>query len=334
MLKSLPYTILALVTICCSLDCLSPIMASGIPQQPTKAEPTVLVKGSFGVVRECLATGTEVYWIEEHRDILHVNRDKGGFPMPFLRSNIPIEAVTADNSGFYYVRQNPTDLLERGEPKSPAELKRVEGGEKLTSLLTFELGTKTFVATDSSSIYLFVLAEKTDGTILRIPKTGGTPKPLATKIFGAVSQFAIDEKNIYWLDPSVKAVYSAPKNGGERTKLFARDESSFEPEVMTADEGNLYVMTRGGEIYRIDKATGNTTRIYTGGGFEFYGLSILADKNRLYWVEPHKIMAMDKNQLNPITLYPRASAISCMTMDNEFFYWFEVGGTGLMKVAR
>jgi len=334
MLKSLPYTILALVTICCSLDCLSPIMVSGISQQPTKAEPTVLVKGSFGVVRECLATGTEVYWIEEHRDILHVNRDKGGFPMPFLRSNIPIEAVTADNSGFYYVRQNPTDLLERGEPKSPAELKRVEGGEKLTSLLTFELGTKTFVATDSSSIYLFVLAEKTDGTILQIPKTGGTPKPLATKIFGAVSQFAVDEKNIYWLDPSVKAVYSTPKNGGERTKLFAKDESSFEPDVMTADEGNLYVMTRGGEIYRIDKATGNTTRIYTGGGFEFYGLSILADKNRLYWVEPHKIMAMDKNQLNPITLYPRASAISCMTMDNEFFYWFEVGGTGLMKVAR
>jgi hypothetical protein len=305
------------------------------PEPATKSVPTILVRGPVGIVLRCAAEGEDVYWLEDDKHLLHVDRGAGGYPKALVRTNTEIEGFVADATAVYYLSQNKYEWGEKEDHFSTlGELRRInkKDGSITTLLPDVGLPTSTFIAADANDIYVFLIKGE-GGMIMRVPKNGGESQRVASGIAAALSHFVIDERNYYWLDPLYKAVVQVARTGGGPKTLFRKDDPTFEPAGMIGDEKYLYVVTRKNDIYRVSKEDGATKMLYSGNAFQFYGPSVAVDRDYIYWRENNDVLRMSKADGKPVTLSSRNSAPTCMTVDDKYVYWFEAD-RGLVRLDK
>lgn len=314
----------------------SAILLDGISQsqaQKPKTLPTVLVRGPLGVVSRCVSEGDDIYWLEGDKNILYVKK-VGGYPAPLVRTNIKIETFTVDSTGVYYLSQNKYEWGENEQDfTSQGELRTTGKKRAITTLLpNFGIPASTFVTSDATDIYLFAVSKEQSGEIIKVPKTGGEPKYVASRIVSTVSSAAVDEKNVYWLDVLNNSVFQVAKTGGERKILFKQEDSSFEPLMIATSDDYLYLVTRRNDIYQISKADGSARLLYSGKGSQFYGPSLVVDGGYIYWQENNSLMRMSKSG-GDATVLLRDVSPTCITFDDKYVYWFE-DNKGLLRAEK
>ena len=105
------------------------------------------------------------------------------------------------------------------------------------------------------------------GTILRVPKDGGTPETIASENVGIGIDIAIDNEKIYWTNhgyysPNTQIkpspVYMVAKQGG-KTEIFA-DQQNI-PSNIVIDEKFVYWHTVNG-IFKQTKSGGQAQTVY------------------------------------------------------------------------
>ncbi|HYR76085.1 MAG TPA: hypothetical protein VEM96_09600 [Pyrinomonadaceae bacterium] len=314
----------------------SAVLFAGIAQsqiQKPKTEPSVLVKGPIGIITRCVVNGGDIYWLEENgQNILYTGKT-GRYPAPLVRTNIKIELFIVDSTGVYYLSQNKYEWGETEKSFSmKGELRTTGKKRSITTLLpNIGIPASTFLTADATDVYVLALTEEQGGAIIKVPKTGGEPKYVASHILSAVSG-AVDEKNIYLVDVAYNSVPQVAKGGGELTILFKPEGSSFEPlRIATADE-HLYLATRSNDIYQISKADGRARLLYQGKGLVFYGPSLVVDRENLYWQEDNRIMRMSRKG-GEATALVRDASPTCIGLDDKYVYWFEAQ-KGLLKAEK
>lgn len=103
------------------------------------------------------------------------------------------------------------------------------------------------ITSDGTNVYWVVAG---DGTLRRIPVTGGTPVILASGL-GAPSSVAVDETHVYWTNPGGGQVMRIPKSGGSPVTLASGQES---PQDIAVDETSIYWANyAGGRFMRLAK---------------------------------------------------------------------------------
>jgi sugar lactone lactonase YvrE len=107
-------------------------------------------------------------------------------------------------------------------------------GKLAPTLLAAKLRCPEDIAVDADSIYV---ANSEEATILRIPKTGGTPAIVATDDSHGPRWVAVDATFIYWINQVTAKLRRRAKTGGAiETLLELKD-----PSGLAADDHDLYV---------------------------------------------------------------------------------------------
>ncbi len=139
--------------------------------------------------------------------------------------------IAADPSGVYF-----TTSTQNGLPVSQG-MGTVQRVSPSGGILTLLAEAKSAGGVAVTPAYVFF---GTKGTIMRMPKAGGTPMPMATS--SGVSRIATDDTNVYWTDCTSGSVLTVPIEGGEPLTLAS---GYVCPAGLTVEANYVYFTDRG-----------------------------------------------------------------------------------------
>ena len=187
-----------------------------------------------------------------------------------------IIAVVADESGVYF--------LEVGVGNAEIDRVSPEGGTPTRlSPVNVDTGPQSLLLTTDALIW-------SDGrTIKTLPKSGGTPQPLASPESG-VFKLIRDATNLYWIaadpvHPTPASIQAMPIGGGPIVTVFST--TTTRPDSIAVDETNVYF------VEALSMSTSSNARIAAlrknGGGdvtlatTNHYGCCLQLGNRRLFW---------------------------------------------------
>jgi sugar lactone lactonase YvrE len=183
-------------------------------------------------------------------------------------------AIDADRDVFWTTREGEVvgrAPREGQSPEAPVLLAAVPGVPQKRSLPS-EAGAG--VAVDADFIYWTVPAA---GTVMRLPKDGGTPRRLAVGQLQPTA-IALDQTHVYWLNRSGGTVMKAPKDGGKATVIAS---GQHVPADLAVDTRHIYWTTlEGGTVMRAPKGPGEPVALAQG---QRRPEQIALDDRNVYW---------------------------------------------------
>jgi hypothetical protein len=134
------------------------------------------------------------------------------------------------------------------------------------------------IVLDSTNVYY----QQASQNLMRIPKGGGTPVPLATGQPG-VFGISIDANNLYWAEHTMPgAIRKMPIGGGASTPIASGE---LDPNATAVDATSVYwVNFQGGTVKRVPIAGGTPVTLASGQDSPF---AILVDDTNVYWATHH-----------------------------------------------
>lgn len=126
----------------------------------------------------------------------------------------------------------------------------------------------TALAVDDAYLYVANFPSGPDGTIERIPKSGGPPQTLASKQAHPAA-IAVDDTAVYWVDvgygAAATALMRAGKDGANVAALVDDADGARGIAEVAVDGTNVYWLERGtGRLVKMPKAGGVQTAIASG----------------------------------------------------------------------
>ena len=287
---------------------------------------------------KCVADGGYIYWLRGQDQLVRVNRDDGKYPQTLVTSNTRIGNFAVDGNNVYYMSENKLEYGGNDLPLSPkGELRKIDLGDGSISTLLgdFDYPGDQFIATDATHVFFLRGGKKEGIIVLRLSKNGGEPERVTAGLQHPIG-FAIDERFLYWADYYDNSVQKIAKTGGKQTVVFNGNRSDLlaVPVLMTSDEHSLYLMGQRGDIYRINKEDGGSKLLYANRESEFLAPRTMSfDKDHVYWGLGNRIMRVNKEGGNAVTVSSRQSDPDCIVVDDKYLYWAE-NRKGLMKIPK
>lgn len=211
---------------------------------------TTLYSGAGEVGGRSIALDDDGVVFDEAFQIRRV--PKAGGPATVIGSFASLPArLVADRDGVYIVDASSVRVFPRGAA-APILL----AGEP----------EPWDVAVDATHVYWVAR-----GGVRRTPKKGGPVETLAVGAF-RFAKITVTDTDVTWADGVLEAVFSVPKAGG-RVRYLAHDWNMAGKDLVVTG-GFVWTMQMGGQLDRIDPATGTTTMITTalerGGSADHY----------------------------------------------------------------
>lgn len=190
-----------------------------------------------------------------------------------------------------------------------------------TQLAAWGSGRVNSIAVDATSIYLTgdgLVGDTGGGTIMRMPKTGGTPSVLVSKQ-DEPGSIAVDGKNIYWATKT--ALMKAELDGREVTRLVASRDSLRN---VTLDASNVYWTAtpktgrNAGRVMKLAKVGGRPVTLASEQNNPG-SLALVSDT--LYWTGGAQICKLPLAGGSPTALISSEPDLTDMAVDGTNVYW-------------
>jgi len=262
-----------------------------------------------------------IYW-SEFGGLIRKVAKTGGSPSTLYASLYNPTGLTVDATRVFFC--------------DGANIRSVPKGGGATTVLAS--GTCSRIAQDANNIYW---TDYGAGTVLRLPKTGGSPATLASGS-NSPAGIATDGVNVYWSEESWPGyVRKVPVNGGSVTLLgfnvnnvgIALDPTStnvFWGEYVLADQGKIdFTGVNGGATTTIATGLNNVWDVVTDGSSAFWAEDRVGGAVRQVSLSGGSIATLGDSLAEPIAL----------TVDANNVYWLErnggaVGSGSLKAVAK
>ncbi|MFQ5964389.1 MAG: CARDB domain-containing protein [Candidatus Scalinduaceae bacterium] len=190
--------------------------------------------------------------------------------------------IAVDSAYVYWSDNNSGTPSFTGIRKIP-----INGGDLIT--LTTKGGNTGIMAIDDTHVYFsyftFSFFTGTVYFIAKINKEGGSVIDLATNLANNASGIAVDESNVYWVEPNAGSVKKVPINGGSVTTLATGLDNPFR---IAVDNNNLYFteyangVAGAGSIKKISINGGAIATLASGLNGPY---DIVEDSISIYWTE-------------------------------------------------
>ena len=158
------------------------------------------------------------------------------------------------------------------------------GTDKMT--LVAGLANPSNLAVDETSVYVSTSAAPMDGSILKVPKTGGSPVSLIRGQFlgGYSHALAVDSAHAYFVvvrtgSGITNTIMTIPTAGGSPLPLVPNRDSIYS---ITLDSANLYwTEPQSGSVMKAPKAGGSPLTLVTG---QAQPSALAVDSEHVYWI--------------------------------------------------
>jgi hypothetical protein len=193
------------------------------------------------------------------------------------------------------------------------------------------------IAVDDASVYW---TNEYGGTLMRAPKTGGSPERLAGPLQGFVRFVALDADAVYVAafdrQQPTGAIYRIAKGGGEPAPIV-----TGQPTIggLAVDETSVYWTTPAG-VMKVAKAGGQPAAVVAAGAAG-PPIRVLADAQNLYFFWPketgkYTLARVAKTGGEPVVLAdPVYATMDLAATDTAIFYFAQEGiGYALRSVEK
>ncbi|MEZ4405536.1 MAG: hypothetical protein R3A52_03430 [Polyangiales bacterium] len=253
-----------------------------------------------------------VYWVDHRAGTIHrVARDGTG-AVTLASDELHPDGLALDEGYLYWLSGDFDHAALRRMPAAGGEVVSLGRARRITIFQS----ARHRVAFDARYVYWPDVGDDpfTDGSIYRLPKSGGAPEAVVSGIVAPAS-VVVDRCNLYWLavGPLVatgSALYrgelaTAPVEGGP-TRVLAAEQ--YNVGDLVVDERYVYWSVSGrdvedGTIQRVAKSGGAPTTLVDR---QFIGLALAIDDRSLYTLEDG-LVAIPLSGGAPTTLVPRLS---------------------------
>lgn len=156
--------------------------------------------------------------------------------------------------------------------------------------------------------------------VWRVPKKGGIAKLLVGDL-GWPRGLAVDAKRLYWAGFAEGKIYALDKEGGSLTALAEHENTPLDVAI---DDTDVYFLATPGEVRRVPKGGGPSTRV-TGGLVRPRRLAV--DAANVYWVDSGgtsaggAVMRCRKDGSGVTTLAGGLHEPGEIVLDTENVYW-------------
>jgi hypothetical protein len=184
------------------------------------------------------------------------------------------------------------------------------------------------LAVDDTNIYWTTQeVVSATGSVLSIPKCGGTPTTLAAEQPGP-GPVAVDATNVYWMNGDMKdggwssAIWKMPKGGGVATIVASNPVSAPGlPWVMVIDSTSAYwtALGVGSPVMKVSLAGGTPTTLAAIPG-EQPSTFLAVDATTVYWTTGSLVLRMPLSGGVPTTLVSGQGGGS-IAVDGTSVYW-------------
>lgn len=291
------------------------IQTSAMPQVPAAGAPTGVLampgdtQNTITWSTVTSATSYNIYW-STTSGVTKANGTKiSNVTSPYTHIGL------TNGTTYYYV---VTAFVNVSESTESAQLSAtpVKPAPVVTTLAS-NLNSPANIAVDSTSIYW--TENITNGSIKKIPISGGTPITIASglsKPFG----IALDATNVYWTEKGSGNVNKVGKNGGAVTNLAT---GLSYPSGIVVDSTNVYWSedTTYGNIWKVGLATGATPTILAANACA--PKSIALDATSVYWGEfcYSGIRKVNISDGTITTVFNDYSSAYNIAIDDTSVYW-------------
>ena len=197
------------------------------------------------------------------------------------------------------------------------------------TLLASEQYHPSKIALDATSVYWANIGVKPGSSeaahIFSVPKSGGTPKEIATAT-GVVRALMADGTNVYWaghelsLDAVYGSIYSVPKAGGPVTQLFTWKDKFFITIIL--DDQHFYWVDGAGVIRSLPTSGGDATVVAWGPAEKSVVNGLVVSQDRIYWRSKDDLLRSASKLGGDAQAVTELSASAWIfTVDDERAYW-------------
>ena len=171
------------------------------------------------------------------------------------------------------------------------------------------------LAVDSTNVYW---TNQGDGTVMSVPKAGGTITTLASGQ-GAPCSVASDGINVYWVNYFDQTVVSVPVTGGSPSTLATSQQDAW---GLAIDSQNIYY-TLDQPVMALPLGGGSVQQI--GSASPVNGYAIAADSSGVYWTSSTGFVQSNSGAAYGVATDPAYG----IALDASNVYW-TVAGSGLV----
>ena len=239
--------------------------------------PITLASGQFQPFATA-ADNTGVYWVSGEGGggiglLEHVPLE-GGSSTILVMGSAPdmgeVGDIALDDTNVYWGGFSDVWTMPRG------------GGQPVMVCQFLDGSSPSSIVVDETTVYM----NNNVGTLLAVPKTGGTPVTLANQVSqtSSTGRLAVDSNYVYWTDPFAGTVERVAKTGGSVTTIASGQNS---PLGIAVSGGNVYWTTAywttymDGSIVKVAASGGVPTTIAWG---QQGATEIAVDDTSVYWV--------------------------------------------------
>lgn len=281
-----------------------------------------------GTPTEIVLDDTFVYWIDTTgptQSALARTPKAGGQTDSLAGSEVSEVAVDVDN--IYYMA---AALVDGGYVSTIYSLPKAGGAPNALATGRF---TAINIAVDDTSVYF-----ASQGSIMSVAKTGGTPLQLNTTSQPEVPLgiAGVDDTTVYWWSGSF--IWATLKVGGANTQL-TQGQSVVGPAVL--DGADIYFRTLAGDITDLSLATMTTTTLASNRSSGLLavrsGTVFFNDKSTSPSTGPDKIYTVPTDGgAVQATCASTSMFVTSLAVDDATIYWGTNVDTigSLMKIAR
>jgi hypothetical protein len=262
--------------------------------------------------------------------------------------------ITLDAANLYWI--DTEAMGDGGSVDFVAPVMQLPQKGGTTRPLASSLDNGVGIAIDATSVYWTTRGTEanayTDGTVMKVPKGGGTPVTLATGVFNPWGPIAVANATVYWADGDDGdggGLFSVASGGGEVRSLASTTAEIF-PAAIAVDATSVYWTDYSAPgVLKVPVVGGTPTTLASG----TVPQGIAIDGTSVYWTDSGAGATFDScdgigavTSNGTVTKVPLAGGTTttlasgrlCPTnivVDAKSVYWSEGmgnGGISLMKV--
>lgn len=188
------------------------------------------------------------------------------------------------------------------------------------------------VILDENNVYWVNTTTGSDGSVMRLPKTGGEPQVLASEQSFPLD-LVVDAEAVYWTNTGIRSgegkVMRVAKAGGTPVELAGGLDG---PGRLADDEDHLYWTIRSMGVMRVAKSGGASEVLVPASALS---AGIAVDAHSVYFMDTsaHEIRSVPKagGEVATVASVPQAD-VYYMETDGENVYWHDSAVDSLWQV--